>query len=97
MLCLNPDMQTRLRQEIRKHLPSIEENVNITSQQVDHMPYLNAVCSEVLRYVRLIRILNCLLLTQALGSWELFSGAVMVLLSYLRLLRQLLGPRLSQR
>jgi cytochrome P450 len=71
MLCLNPDMQTRLRQEIRKHLPSIEENVNITSQQVDHMPYLNAVCSEVLRYVRLIRILNCLLLTQALRSWEL--------------------------
>lgn len=50
MLCLNPDMQTRLRKEIREKLPSLNEDVTISSQQIDHMPYLNAVCNEVLRY-----------------------------------------------
>jgi cytochrome P450 len=50
MLCLNPDMQTRLRKEIREKLPSLEENATISSQDIDHMPYLNAVCNEVLRY-----------------------------------------------
>ncbi|TVY62299.1 Cytochrome P450 monooxygenase FUM15, partial [Lachnellula suecica] len=50
MLCLNPDMQTRLRAEIHENLPSINANSSVTSQQIDHMPYLNAVCSEVLRY-----------------------------------------------
>lgn len=50
MLCLNPDVQTRLRAEIREKLPSVEENSKITSQQIDSMPYLNAVCNEVLRY-----------------------------------------------
>ena len=49
-LCKNPDVQTRLRQEIRERLPSIEEGATITSHEIDHMPYLNAVCSEVLRY-----------------------------------------------
>lgn len=50
MLCLNPEIQTRLRMEIREKLPSVDEEIDITSQQVDHMPYLNAVCNEVLRY-----------------------------------------------
>lgn len=50
MLCLNPDIQTRLRAEIREHLPSPSHGAPVTSQQIDHMPYLNAVCSEVLRY-----------------------------------------------
>lgn len=50
MLCLNPDVQTRLRAEVREKLPSIDEDTDITSQTIDHMPYLNAVCNEVLRY-----------------------------------------------
>ncbi|KAF4622816.1 hypothetical protein G7Y89_g14209 [Cudoniella acicularis] len=50
MLCLHPDVQTRLRAEIREHLPSLDTDTDVTSQQIDHMPYLNAVCSEVLRY-----------------------------------------------
>lgn len=51
MLCLNPDVQTRLRAEIREQLPSVaDEDATITSQIIDHMPYLNAVCNEVLRY-----------------------------------------------
>ncbi|TVY21339.1 Cytochrome P450 monooxygenase FUM15 [Lachnellula arida] len=50
MLCLFPEMQTRLRAEIRDHLPSINNDSTVTSQQIDRMPYLNAVCSELLRY-----------------------------------------------
>jgi cytochrome P450 len=50
MLCLHPDVQTRLRKEIRQNLPSIEEQATMTSQAIDHLPYLNAVLNEVLRY-----------------------------------------------
>lgn len=51
MLCLNPKMQNFLRKEIREHLPSLDEvDPQITSQDIDNLPYLNAVCSEVLRY-----------------------------------------------
>lgn len=51
MLCLHPDVQTRLREEIRSRLPSLtDEEATVTSQDIDSMPYLNAVCNEVLRY-----------------------------------------------
>ena len=50
LLSVNPDIQKRLREEIREKLPSIEEEHTITSQTIDHMPYLSAVCNEVLRY-----------------------------------------------
>ncbi|KAF7536605.1 hypothetical protein G7Z17_g13020 [Cylindrodendrum hubeiense] len=50
LLCRYPEVQTRLRKEIRERLPSVDSNVDITSLDIDHMPYLNAVCSEVLRY-----------------------------------------------
>lgn len=51
LLALNPGMQARLRNEIRANLPSpdvLDEGVK--AQQIDHLPYLNAVCNEVLRY-----------------------------------------------
>ncbi|KAJ2979469.1 hypothetical protein NUW58_g7191 [Xylaria curta] len=50
MLSRFPKVQERLRQEIRENLPSIESDVDITSLDIDRMPYLNAVCNEVLRY-----------------------------------------------
>ncbi|KAI1133684.1 cytochrome P450 [Nemania abortiva] len=50
MLSRFPEVQERLRQEIREHLPSVNSDANITSLDIDHMPYLNAVCNEVLRY-----------------------------------------------
>lgn len=50
-LCCNPEMQTRLRNEIRATLPSTSAaDAQITSLDIDRMPYLNAVCNEVLRY-----------------------------------------------
>ncbi|KAJ4272064.1 hypothetical protein NW762_000774 [Fusarium torreyae] len=50
MLSRYPDIQSRLREEIRERLPSVDSDVEITSLDIDRMPYLNAVCSEVLRY-----------------------------------------------
>lgn len=50
MLSKFPKVQERLRQEIRENLPSIDSDADITSLDIDHMPYLNAVCNEVLRY-----------------------------------------------
>ncbi|KAK9418467.1 hypothetical protein SUNI508_07955 [Seiridium unicorne] len=50
MLSKHPNVQKRLRQEIRENLPSPDSSEDVTSLQVDHLPYLNAVCNEVLRY-----------------------------------------------
>lgn len=50
MLCLNPDVQSRLRAEVRERLPSPEDPVEVGSDIIDTMPYLNAVVNEILRY-----------------------------------------------
>ncbi|KAI3342069.1 cytochrome P450 [Ustulina deusta] len=50
MLSRFPKVQERLRREVREKLPSIDSETDITSLDIDHMPYLNAVCNEVLRY-----------------------------------------------
>ncbi|KAI1190005.1 cytochrome P450 [Nemania serpens] len=50
MLSRFPEVQERLRREVRENLPSIDSETDITSLDIDHMPYLNAVCNEVLRY-----------------------------------------------
>ncbi|KAF4985314.1 hypothetical protein FDECE_16651 [Fusarium decemcellulare] len=50
MLSRYPEVQTRLREEVRERLPSVDSDIDITSLDIDRMPYLNAVCSEVLRY-----------------------------------------------
>ncbi|TRX89771.1 hypothetical protein FHL15_009361 [Xylaria flabelliformis] len=53
VLSKNPDMQTRLRDEIRTHLrsPSSPNGTEDLATVIDNnMPYLHAVCQEVLRY-----------------------------------------------
>ncbi|KAI0899890.1 cytochrome P450 [Annulohypoxylon nitens] len=50
MLCRHPEVQTRLRAEIRENLPPIDSDQEVNSQDIDHLPYLNAVANEVLRY-----------------------------------------------
>ncbi|KAK4188363.1 cytochrome P450 4V2 [Podospora australis] len=50
LLAKHPDVQTRLRAEIRERLPSISGASSVSSADIDHMPYLNAVCNEILRY-----------------------------------------------
>lgn len=54
-LCKNPEMQTRLRDEIRAHLPSPSQSSSVNTEGLatiidNHMPYLQAICQEVLRY-----------------------------------------------
>jgi cytochrome P450 len=45
-----PDLQRRLRDEIRANLPSImNESSPIDATMIDRLPYLNAVCNEILR------------------------------------------------
>ena len=49
-LSQHPGTQTRLREEIRANLPSIEDDTTPMSAEVmDRLPYLHAVCNEVLR------------------------------------------------
>lgn len=49
-LCQHPEMQARLREEIRANLPSIEDGSKAMSAEImDRLPYLHAVCNEVLR------------------------------------------------
>ncbi|KAL2154157.1 hypothetical protein VTH82DRAFT_2833 [Thermothelomyces myriococcoides] len=51
LLARHQDVQDRLRAEVREHLPPPAEGVPApTSAEIDRMSYLNAVCSEVLRY-----------------------------------------------
>lgn len=51
-LCKNPDVQTRLREEIRANLPPISTDSppSVDAAAIDNVPYLNAVCNEVLRF-----------------------------------------------
>lgn len=50
LLCKHPDVQKRLREEIHANLPSINDsNVTINSQDIDKLPYLNAVLNETFR------------------------------------------------
>ena len=50
LLSKHPAEQTRLRDEIRAHLPAINDpSVKITSTDIDHLPFLNAVLNETSR------------------------------------------------
>lgn len=64
LLARHPDVQERLRAEVRERLPPLlpllgggggggeapAASASVTSADIDRMPYLHAVCSEVLRY-----------------------------------------------
>lgn len=49
LLCIYRDAQEKLRKEIRENLPSVDSPEGITSVDIDRLPYLNAVCNEVIR------------------------------------------------
>ena len=50
MLCKYPEVQSRLREEVRSLLPDPRSPASfISSNDIDSLPYLNAVCNEVLR------------------------------------------------
>ena len=50
LLCKHPEVQTRLRDEVRSNLPSVgDDTLSITSEQLDKLTYLHAICNETLR------------------------------------------------
>ncbi|KAG8532742.1 uncharacterized protein KY384_002619 [Bacidia gigantensis] len=49
LLCQNPSIQTRLREEIRATIPSIEAGEKMTPQTLESCSYLHACCNEILR------------------------------------------------
>ena len=49
-LCQNPQYQARLREEIRANLPPIDDaSTPVTDKVLERLPFLQAVCNEVLR------------------------------------------------
>lgn len=51
LLARHPEIQDRLREEVRAHLPcAMSDDASVTSETVDSMVYLQAVCAESLRY-----------------------------------------------
>ena len=49
-LALHPDIQSRLRTEIRAHLPPLSDKLTpVTASMLDSLPFLHAVCNEILR------------------------------------------------
>ncbi|KAK3695255.1 cytochrome P450 [Podospora appendiculata] len=53
LLAKHTEVQKRLRAEIHQHLLPLvggDANATVTSLDIDNMPFLNAVCNEVLRY-----------------------------------------------
>ena len=57
LLCKHPDVQTRLRDEVRNGLTSIDDSSTpMTTPDLDRLPYLHAVCSEVLRLIPPVRL-----------------------------------------
>lgn len=50
LLCKHPAEQNRLREELQAHLPAISDaSAKISSTDIDHLPYLNAVLNETSR------------------------------------------------
>lgn len=49
LLSQNQDIQDKLREEIRAHLPSPNLSETVSLAQIEKMPLLNAVCHETLR------------------------------------------------
>ena len=50
-LCKHPDIQSRLRDEVRANLPSIStESPPVSASAVEGLPFLSAFCNEILRF-----------------------------------------------
>jgi cytochrome P450 len=51
LLCKHPEMQAKLRKEIRDNLPALSSGAPITAADFEKVPYLWAFCNETLRFI----------------------------------------------
>ena len=80
LLALHPDIQTRLRNEIRASIPSPSSESSIDSQAIDRVTYLHAVCSEVLRvYPPVPLTLRIAAHNTTIGTQPIPKGTVVIL------------------
>jgi cytochrome P450 len=50
LLCKHPETQTRLREELKAEIPGLlDPNSQISSAEIDRLPYLNAILNETMR------------------------------------------------
>ncbi|KAF7185104.1 Cytochrome P450 monooxygenase [Pseudocercospora fuligena] len=71
LLSRHPDMQSRLREELHSHIPSISYLTNDDiSSTLENMPYLNAIIKEILRF----HSMNTILWRQCISSTANICG-----------------------
>ena len=51
LLCKHPEMQKKLREEIRTNLPGLASGEPVTATDVEKLSYLWAFCNETLRFI----------------------------------------------
>jgi len=79
-LCQHPTVQTKLRAEIRKNLPSPAGFSDVTSADIDKLPYLNAVCNEVFRFYPILpRTLREAVVDTSLVGVPIPKGSMLIL------------------
>lgn len=96
-LCLYPDVQKRLRDEVRSRLPDILDQTSVapmTAELLDSLPYLHAVCNEVFRIyppaglTRRVAVKN----TSILGQFILKGTEIVISPRALNASQELWGP-----
>ncbi|KAL8786518.1 MAG: hypothetical protein Q9213_002745 [Squamulea squamosa] len=73
-LCKQPLLQTRLREEIRSHLPSpsCTGTEGLRAEYINSLPFLQAICNEILRLMPVIPMVY----RQAAGSTTLLGKTI---------------------
>ncbi|ETI22738.1 hypothetical protein G647_06814 [Cladophialophora carrionii CBS 160.54] len=88
MLAKHPDVQTKLREEIRSHMPFLfdpdarQDTETIEKADVDLLPYLEDVCKESLRYIPSIPMtVRRTIADDHLGGYFIPAGTVVYLMA----------------
>lgn len=94
-LCQHPGVQTKLRAEVREHLPSPAGFSDVSSTDIDKMPYLNAVCSEVFRFYPILpRTLREAIVDTSIAGFPVPKGSMLILVpSAVHRSREMWGDR----
>ncbi|PMD45807.1 cytochrome P450 [Hyaloscypha variabilis F] len=88
LLSTHPEIQTRLREEVRTHMPFLfdaskrYDPVELANADADQLPYLDSVCRESLRYIPPIPMtVRQSLADDVLGDYRVPAGTVIYVLA----------------